>query len=116
MRKHVSWSIVWWTAVRLLVDVVGFALSGFRSRSQPAAGPSVVAAMEHLRAQPCGGDARLRFLRNHHGEVSHAVRLCGPGRRDASDRALERDGAPDGRLDRATVPCVCPRRSTATLA
>src|SRR5712691_9942525 len=72
--------------------------------------------MEHLRAQPCGGDARLRFLRDHHGEVSHAVRLCGPGRRYASDRALERDGAPDGRLDRATVPCVCPRRSTATLA
>src|SRR5437762_10610248 len=37
MRKHLSRSIAWWTAVRLLVDVVGFALSGFRSRSQLAA-------------------------------------------------------------------------------
>src|SRR5712692_9210554 len=37
MRKHLSRSNVWWTAVGLLVDVVGFALSGFRSRSKLAA-------------------------------------------------------------------------------
>ena len=35
--KHLSLSTVWWTAVRLLVDVVGFALVGIRSRSQLAA-------------------------------------------------------------------------------
>src|SRR4029077_1536174 len=48
-----------------------------------------VEPVEHVRAQPCGGDARLRFLRDDHGEVSDAVRLCGPGCRDAWDRALE---------------------------
>jgi hypothetical protein len=37
MRKHSSRSIVWRTAVRLLVDVVRFAFVGFRSRSQLAA-------------------------------------------------------------------------------
>jgi len=37
MRKHVSRSIVWRTAVRLLVDVVKFVSIGFRSRSQLAA-------------------------------------------------------------------------------
>jgi putative transposase len=37
MRTHVSRSTVWWTAVRLLVEVVGFGLSSFRSRTQLAA-------------------------------------------------------------------------------
>ncbi len=37
MRKHVFRSVVWRTAVRLLVDVVGFALAAVRSRSQLAA-------------------------------------------------------------------------------
>ena len=37
MRKHLSRSIVWWTAVRLLIDVVRFVSVGFRSRSQLAA-------------------------------------------------------------------------------
>ena len=37
MRKHLSRSIVWRTAVRLLVDVVRFASIGFRSHSELAA-------------------------------------------------------------------------------
>jgi putative transposase len=37
MRKHLSGSIVWRTAVRLLVDVVRFASIGFRSHSELAA-------------------------------------------------------------------------------
>jgi hypothetical protein len=37
MRTHVSRSTVWWTAVRLLVEVVGFGLSSFRSQTQLAA-------------------------------------------------------------------------------
>jgi putative transposase len=37
MRKHVSLSIVWQTAVRLLVDVVRFASIGFRLHSELAA-------------------------------------------------------------------------------
>ena len=37
VRKHLSRSMVWRTAVRLLVDVVKFVSIGFRSRSQLAA-------------------------------------------------------------------------------
>ena len=37
--------------------------------------------------------SRLRFLRDHHSDVSHTLRLCRPRRRHAPDRALERDRA-----------------------
>jgi hypothetical protein len=37
MRNHVFRSVVWRTAVRLLIDVVRFALAAVRSRSQLAA-------------------------------------------------------------------------------
>src|SRR5256885_8036112 len=37
MRKHVSRSLVWRTVVQLLIEVVRFALVGFRPRSQLAA-------------------------------------------------------------------------------
>ena len=37
MRKHSSLSIVWWTTVRVLVDILMFVSLGFRSRSRLAA-------------------------------------------------------------------------------
>ena len=65
MRKHVSWSIVWWTAVRLLVDVVGFALSGFRSRSQLAAENlflrKQLALYRERQVKPCRADDATRI-------------------------------------------------------
>ena len=66
MRKHLSRSTVWWTAVGLLVDVVGFALSsGFRSRSKLAAENlflrKQLALYRERQVTPCRADDATRI-------------------------------------------------------
>jgi len=64
------------------------------ARANATSRSRVVAAVEHLRAQPCRRHARVRRLRDHHRRLPSGVRIRGPGCRHASDRALERDRAP----------------------
>jgi Reverse transcriptase (RNA-dependent DNA polymerase) len=78
------------------------------ARRTPARSP-VVARVEHFRAKPCGGCARVRFLRGDHGDVPDVVRLHRPGGRHAAYRPLERDRASDRRLDGPAVPRDCAR-------
>src|SRR5262249_46708067 len=69
--------------------------------------PAAWAVLEYVRTQPRRRSAGVRLLCVGHGDVADRVRLPRPRCRHTSDRALERHGTSDGRVDRAAVPQLC---------
>ncbi len=64
------------TAAQTRSPRVGAYSEALHVTGRATAGSTAVPAVEHIRAQSCGRHARLRLLRDHHGEVSHAVCVC----------------------------------------
>src|SRR2546428_8582112 len=74
-----------------------------------------LAGVELLCAQSRALDARLRLLRDGHGDVPDPLRFRSPGGGHAPDPPLERDGPSDGGVDGAAVPDGGVGRSAASI-